>query len=295
MTYTILLNERAGASRFTARLEQLEHLLEDFGKKADIIPTTSEVEMRERLRELAQKNTPRVAIVGGDGTLAQAVQELAYTDTALAVLPLGTYNNFAAALNVPSDLHAALRLLWEGTVQETDLGKVQGRYFDSHYFTEAAGSGLFADFVALNSTDGQKHPLRSLYAVTRLFLVNRHYPMHLTFDGQPYHNSLSMCLVANSYRIGMAIPVASGARMNDGKLNVVVIEALDRREWIPYAKTTLAHMLQTRPKVKVFTASEIEIQSPVNMKVHCDDRFLIKTPVTISAQPKALKVLVPSV
>ncbi len=287
--FPILLNTKAGRPQPRARLEQLEHLLAEFGQRAEFFPTYSDIEMRDKLRELAQQNTPRVAVVGGDGTLAQAVQELAYTETALGVLPLGTFNNFAASLNIPRDLHAALRLLWEGKVTEVDLGKV-----DAYYFTEAAGAGLSADFVALNGTDGRKNLLRTLYAAASVFAQNKHYPMKLLLDGKLYEAPLSLCLVANSYRMGMSIPVASGAVMNDGTLNVILVESLERDEWWHYSKATWSQMLQTMPKVKVVKAREIKFLAPTNMKIHCDDRFLLRTPVAVLAQAKALKVLVPS-
>jgi len=285
---TILVNGRAGAPQPRARAQQLEHLVATLGYRAEILPTHSEGEMLGHLRGLVRAGAPRVAIAGGDGTVARAVTELAFKSTALAILPLGTFNNFAAALNIPRDLHAALRLLWEGTVSEVDLGEVGGSYF-----TEAAGSGLFADFVALNGTDGRKRPLRALYAAARTLLANRAYPMRLEIDGKPYAGHLSLLMVANSYRVGMALPVASGARMTDGNLNVVLVEALTRRELLPYARATAAQMLQTLPKVHVMTAREVRLKAPQGTRVHCDDRLLLRSPVIFSARPKALKVLVP--
>ncbi len=284
---TILVNGRAGAPQPRARVEQLHHLVELLGHQAEIIITRSETEMRGHLRRLVRAGARRVAVAGGDGTVARAVPELAYTETALAILPLGTFNNFAAALNIPRDLHAALRLLWEGSVSEVDLGAVNG-----HYYTEAAGAGLLADFVAFTSTDGRKRALRTLYATSRLFLTNRTYPMRLIIDGERYDKDLSLCLVANSYRVGMAISVAAGARMTDGRLNVVLVEALTRKEWWRYAQATWIQMLQTLPKVHVFTAQEVCLEAPAGIHIHCDDRLVLRAPVTFKARPKALKVLV---
>ena len=284
---TILVNGRAGAPQPRARASQLRHLVGLMGRQADIVITGSEKEMNTHLRRLVRAGAPRVAVAGGDGTVARAVPELAYQETALAILPLGTFNNFAAALNIPRDLHAALRLLWEGGVSEVDLGEVNG-----HYYTEAAGAGLSADFVALTGTDGRKRPLRTLYATSRLFLLNRAYPMRLTVDGESLEQDLSFCLVANSYRVGVAVSVAAGARMTDGRLNLVLVEALTRREWRRYAQATWIQMLQTLPKVRVLTAQEVRLEAPAGIHVHCDDRLVLRAPVTFRARPKALKVLV---
>ena len=80
--------------------------------------------------------------------------------------------------------------------------------------------------------------------------------------------------------------------MTDGKLDVVLVEALTRREWQQYAQATWIQMLQTLPKVKVLTAQEVRLQLPTGVHVHCDDRLVLQAPVTFRACPKALKVLV---
>ncbi len=51
-------------------------------------------------------------------------------------------------------------------------------------------------------------------------------------------------------------------------------------------------MLQTLPKVHVFTAQEVRLEAPKGIHVHCDDRLVLRAPVTFRARPKVLKVLV---
>lgn len=288
LPYIIVVNGRAGAPQPRARIEQIESLLNDFGVSADLVATTSDGELRQVLRRLVNDGAERVGVAGGDGTLAHAVEELAYTETAVAILPLGTFNNFAAGLNIPRDLHAALRLLWEGLVIEVDLGKV-----GAHYFTEAAGAGLTADYLAVYGTTGAKNPLRALYAASKVFLSHQGYDMRLVIDGEQLEARLSLCLIANSYRLGMAIPLAPGARMTDGRLNVVLVNSLTRREWGPYLRATWAQMLQTMPKARTLSASEVRLEAPAGMRVHCDDRLMLAAPIAVTAQSLALKVLVP--
>lgn len=77
--------------------------------------------MRAVLKRLAVGNTKRVAVVGGDGTVSLAAQELVHTKTALGIIPQGTFNNFAIALHIPLDLPSALRVLRDGVVRDVDL------------------------------------------------------------------------------------------------------------------------------------------------------------------------------
>src|SRR5438093_8379702 len=94
----ILLNERAGAMQGASPVEHLRQLCGEIGLEAELIPTASPAEMRARIRTLVEAGTERIAVAGGDGTVAHAVQELAHRDSILGILPLGTANNFATAL-----------------------------------------------------------------------------------------------------------------------------------------------------------------------------------------------------
>ncbi len=57
--------------------------------------------MRPQVRQLVREGVEKVAVAGGDGTVSLAVQELAYSNKALGILPQGTFNNFATALRLP--------------------------------------------------------------------------------------------------------------------------------------------------------------------------------------------------
>jgi diacylglycerol kinase (ATP) len=283
----ILLNNQAGAYRAHVSLEGLMEMAEAVGVEAEIIATESAEEMRERVRELVGKGTPRLAVAGGDGTVARAVQELAHTDAVLGILPLGTANNFATALHLPQDLPSALRVLAEGEVKEVDLGKVNG-----HYFTEAAGIGLFADALALYGQGTNKNFFKGLYALLRIVFSMRARRIRLTVDGEAHSERAVICTVANTYRIGYALPLAPGAKVTDGELDVVVIGNLTLRELLPYYRAVRAQVHLKLPKVSTLRAREVKIEGRRRMNVHCDDAVLRISPAVITIEPGALKVLV---
>jgi len=243
--------------------------------------------MAATIRRLVQERAPRVAVAGGDGTVALAVQELAHSDTVLGIIPQGTANNFATALRLPQDLPSALRVLVEGEVVEVDLGKVGSRYF-----TEAAGVGLFAETLALYGNGTNKDILRALYALTRVVLSLRPHRLRIEADGERHVERAVMCTAANTFRMGMSAPMAPGAKLTDGELDIVVVGDLSRKELVSYYRAIRAQTHLKLPKVSSFRAKEITIAAGRPMNVHCDDRVIGTTPVTIRAEPGALKVLV---
>lgn len=200
---------------------------------------------------------------------------------------MGTANYFASALRLPHDLPSALRVLRDGDVREVGLGKVDGRYF-----TESAGVGLFADALALYGAGANKQFFRVLSAVVRVLLSFRAHRLQLTLDGETLVERAIMCVVANSYRMWLAMPVAPEAKLTDEELDVVIIGDLRRDELIPYYRAFRAQLQAGLPKVTTMRAREVRIETRRPMNVHGDDRIVGTTPVTISSQPPALKVLV---
>ncbi len=283
----LLMNMKAGAMHAEAGKGQLQRMAREAGIDVEIIHTQSRDDLKAQLKRLVSEGAERVALAGGDGTVELAVQELAYTDTALGILSQGTFNNFATTLRLPHNLPAALKMLREGVVKNVDLGKIGNRYF-----TESAGVGLFADALALYGQGTNKNFLRGLYAAARLGLAFRAREVTLVVDGQPRTERVTLCEVANTYRIAQAVPIAPEADVADGELDVVILEDIKRSELGHYLRALRAQMHMDLPKVKIFRAREVRIESRKPRNVHSDDDIFGVTPVTISVQPGALKVLV---
>lgn len=262
-------------------------MIEELGLDATVIGTQSAEEMQQRLRALVAEGAERVAVAGGDGTIAAAVQVLAHTRTVLGIIPQGSANNFATALRLPQDLPSALRVLQEGEVQAVDLGEVSGRYF-----TEAAGVGLFADMLALYGQGTQKNFLRGLYSTVSVLLSMQAHRLRVTVDGVRRTERAVLCTAANSYRMAAALPIAPGAKLTDGELDIVIIGDLRLGELLSYYRAVQAQMHLNLPKVTALRGKEIRLETRRPINVHCDDAIVGTTPITIRSHPGALRVLV---
>jgi diacylglycerol kinase family enzyme len=89
------------------------------------------------------------------------------------------------------------------------------------------------------------------------------------------------------------VAVAPNAKLTDDVLDVVVVGDLSLRELLPYFRSMRAQTHQNLPKVRTLQAREIRIVTRRSQNVHCDDQVVGTTPVTLTIQPRALKVLVP--
>src|SRR5919112_4660337 len=112
-----------------------------------------------------------VVIGGGDGTVTFAAGRLAGTNVMLAVLPLGTANDFARTLAIPSNLAEACAAVAEGKVVDIDLGRANGEPF-----LNVASAGLSVG-VTEALTPGLKRRLGPLaYGIATLRSYSRHEP-----------------------------------------------------------------------------------------------------------------------
>lgn len=283
----VFANKYAGTLARVRGESPLERFAREAGFEPEVIYTRSSTQLQRILREKVAQKVDRVAIAGGDGTIHAAVQVLAKTDTVLGILPQGTANNFATALRLPMDLPGAFRTLAEGEEVSVDLGEANGEYF-----TEGAGVGLFADALAVAGCGRTKSLLRTLKTLLQLLITNRQYRLTLVVDGVPYTDEVLNVVAANTFCIGYNIPIAPNARLTDSMLDVVVIKALTRREWIPYLKAIRAQAHLGLPKVSEFKAREVEIRSRRSIAAHVDDRAWRRTPLKIRVQEQALRVMV---
>lgn len=283
----ILVNAQAGALHPTATPADIEAAAAGLGLAVEVIPCDSPDDMRRRLRAAAEEGAERIAVAGGDGTVALAVQELAHTPTALGILPQGTANNFATSLHLPQDLAEALGVLQAGRVRTIDLGKVGSRYF-----TESAGVGLFADALLLYGPRTGKSLPRLIYAVARILFSLHAHRLRLQLDDEVVVERALMCTVANSPRLGLGAPVAPDALLTDGHLDVVVIGDLTRFELVRYYLAVMNESHLDLPKVSSAKARRVKIDSPARLQVHCDDKIVGTTPAVITAEAGALRVIV---
>src|SRR5512143_1320225 len=123
----LLVAVNPGASRAEAGLSELAAW---FGENCEAVFVTTRAQ--DELEEKLLRHGPtadRIVIGGGDGTISNALPELLQLDKPLAVLPLGTANDFARSLGLPQAGLAAARVALQGRAHQVDVGLVNGRPF----------------------------------------------------------------------------------------------------------------------------------------------------------------------
>ncbi len=100
---------------------------------------------------LGNRDVDLVIVGGGDGTLNAAAKGLMETKLPLAILPLGTANDFARTIGIPADPTEATRQLLNYQQLPIDLGEVNG-----HLYFNVASIGFSAELAQKLSADAKK-------------------------------------------------------------------------------------------------------------------------------------------
>ncbi|MGI4895192.1 MAG: diacylglycerol/lipid kinase family protein [Janthinobacterium lividum] len=250
-----------------------------------------------------------LVVVGGDGLVHTAVQAVAGTATALAIVPAGTGNDIARGLDLPvggitasmATISAALR---DGRTRAVDLVRVGRGGGDSDGDGDGATTAWFVSILAsgvdalinqrANGWRWPRGPARYTLAALRELAVVRGIGLRITLDGVQIERDALLVAVANTRSYGGGILIAPDADPTDGLLDVVVVERLSAFAALrifPQARRG-AHL--GIAQVKVHRARIVTLDAlPGQQRPHpyADGEPFGDLPVTCEVVPGALRVL----
>ena len=238
MRVTLLHNESAGSEDharedLAAALQRAGHHLVDVATRVEDLVATID-------------RTPcdLVVIAGGDGTVSRAACTLAGRQVPLGILPLGTANNTAKSLGLPSgepDLDALIAGWEDGSFRDLDLATLQeGDRIEP--FSECVGWGIFPDVIAkaseLSLPEQREHTLERDRRVFRS-VIERAKPsrFRITAGTETIAGDYLLVEIVNIPNLGPQLELSPDSNPSDGKLELVVAAEADRPALLELART----------------------------------------------------------
>jgi diacylglycerol kinase family enzyme len=254
-------------------------------------PTSAKDPGRGQTRAAIAAGAEVVFACGGDGTIRACADQLAGTEVALAVLPAGTGNLFAANLGLPTDPKSCVDTVVAGKRRLIDLGCSEG-----HHFTLMTGMGFDAAMMEATPASWKRRlgwPAYILGGLRRVF--DRPMRVRIALDGQPpIARTARTVLVANMGRLQGGIDLFGDAEPDDSLLDVAVIAPRGPRDWLAMAAAVASRRPSDPRPIETFRVSTVEVVSRGAQPRQIDgDPIEPSERLTATVRPRMLWVCVP--
>ncbi|RFS22446.1 diacylglycerol kinase family lipid kinase [Chitinophaga silvatica] len=241
-------------------------------------------------REAVKNGVDTVVAVGGDGSINEIAQGLVGSNTAMAILPLGSGNGLARALKIPLNVDKALGLIATNKQRKIDVG-----YANEHLFLSNAGVG----FDALVAEQFRHKTKRGLSGYAKLVVnsFNSYNPStyEIEIDGNSISTQAFLLTVANGNQFGYEFKLAPKANVFDGHLDLCVVPPVGLLGLVPMSIFSLMGNIDKTRYLKHYVGKEITIRSNDLKYLQVDgDSVPLTTDgtVNIRIQPAALSIVV---
>ncbi len=281
----VILNPAARGEKAKSLWDKIRGL-----SKEAFVRTTSEAgEAREFARQAVHAGCMVGDAAGGDGTVNEVVNGIAGSNVALGLLPMGTMNVFAAELGLPTN---NLRKCWE-TIEEGHTRIVDLPMANRHAFVQLAGVGFDAQIVQETDRGFRKQfgPLSYLVAATQI--VSREAPA-LVVESAGKQRRGSFVLIGNGRYYGGPFVLFKDARVDDGKLDVLIFKNLGYLDIARYLSGIIFGTHADLHDVEYFQTRRVTVRSAGKVPVEVDGEVISNVPVTFRMSPHKLKVIAPA-
>jgi diacylglycerol kinase (ATP) len=251
-----------------------------------VSPTTAE-ESKALAADAVSRGYDLVVAAGGDGSVGLIATQLIGSETALAVLPLGSVMNVARSLGIPRDLEEAADAIATGEVHQIDVGEARGRPF-----FEAGSVGMNAAMFRA----AQAFDRGDWSAIARtIWTAIRYRParMSVDLDDRRIRTRALMVTVSNGPYTGAGMTVAPDARLDDGLFDVQVFRRLSKPRLLRHLASIAFGRYRYAPEIETYRSRFVRIEGASPLPARADSRDLGTTPVEFSIRPGVLRVVVP--
>src|SRR5947207_8161835 len=217
----VIYNPAAGRGRVTQCIAEVEQHLRSLGAGVEIYASSSPKDLTREAAESSRGGFDRVVICGGDGTLNLAVREFDLERGTLALIPLGSGDDFARVTGIPRHVREACDVVLRGNVREVDVALANDRRY-----LGVAGLGFDSEVPRFANENAKflRGSLVYLYAILRV--LPRFEPHRVRIDGRD--ETIMFAAAGNSRQYGGGIRITPDAKIDDDLLDLCIVHETSR-------------------------------------------------------------------
>jgi diacylglycerol kinase (ATP) len=296
----LLVNPAAGGGLAHRLLPKLRAFAKERKWNLEVVLTDSPQDLAAKSRQAAANNHKRIFVLGGDGTFQILLNALSdFPEISLGLIPAGGGNDLASSLGLPENPVQAAELLLHGTSCQLDAVCVRTSEGAQRLYCGGGGVGLDAEAArhasgAFRNLHGRfRYLLSAIRALSGFSAMQARVSIRATNAQELSINAL-LVAVLNTPSYGAGLQLAPDAKIDDGVLDLVVVEDLRFMEVLPLLPSLSSHGRLNTNRVHRFRIKHVRIETETPRHFHGDGEIFGTTPVDISVVPRAVRVLCPS-
>ena len=288
----VVANPAAGHGRAGRQIGTVTTALHRLGIAHEVRVSESGPDVERIARVAAEDGAGIVAALGGDGTVSLAANGILGTGVALAALPAGTGDDFAKAIGA-GKLSTAIELLANPKTADLDVIEITtGAVRRS--FINIAGAGFDSEVNETANGMSIKLGATGTYVAALLKTLSRFSPAAfvVTVDDERIEVDAMLVEIGSGRWTGGGMRVLPDAVMNDGLLDVCIVQALSKGAFLRAFPRVFTGSHTTHPKVTMRTGRRVEVEANRRVLVYADGEQIGPLPAIFEVRPGALPVVV---
>lgn len=294
----VIFNPASGRVRNRATHQRIEKSLSALGVVFEIHETIQSGDAERLAQGAYLRGRRHFVVAGGDGTAHEVINGLLVArglspeELTVALIPLGTGNDWARSLRIPTRLNTACRLLVTGQPVPIDVGTIdftRGDQSRTRYFVNMAGAGFDAQVVRELQTYASGR-IRYYLGLMRTATGFKSPVMTVHADDWSDSGSTLAVFVSTGKYLGGGMRIAPQAKLDDGLFEVTVVAGMSGLEILGHIPRLLFGSLARSEKAQVVQAALVTLTGVAD--IQADGELLGQLPCSMRVIPGALRVMV---
>ncbi|KIL52609.1 diacylglycerol kinase [Jeotgalibacillus alimentarius] len=289
----LILNPSSGKEEALDHKESVLTVLKEMEYEVTLKETEKEDDATRFAEQACREKYDTVVSMGGDGTLNETITGLAGQDyqPSLGIVPLGTVNDFARALNISMNPEEAIQQLRTAETKRVDIGRINDKYFMNIIALGGIAEATFGVSVEQKTKLG---PLAYMIEGFKTIREKEPFEADITYDGVKWEGSALLFLMALTNSVGGFEKLAPDAEVNDGHLHCFVIKDVPLFKLISIMTALLKGELEEDENVEYFKAKEVHVNSDADLISNVDGDEGAHVPLTVEVLSRHIPILCPA-
>ena len=295
MRFFVIVNPKSGKQKGLSIVDKIRPIFESSGISLSILETKYQGNAKQIVQTMDFNTIKAILVVGGDGTLNEVVNGMLNRNDNLklpiGIIPGGSGNSFSADLNMFDPIQAAKKICSFNT-KSVDVLELEMDH-EMNFAINLVGWGLVKDVGIRAEKLRWLGPIRYTFAAIIEIFLNKGQKSELIINGKKFFGMYTFIIGCNSIHVGNGMKMAPDAKLNDGLLDLVVVEGdISKTRLLSVMPQLFKGTHVTEKEVEYLQVKSFSIYPSYNDILNIDGEMVGTTPIKVSVKSRVIEIFI---